>query len=483
MPKEVLRQEASDLPLPFPVSDLTTTFTIYNDDEGDVHNGIYLLGGCLAPYADDPSAPGEYTCHMASNRNFVFDHLYRLYQKRHDMPRARYRHTSNAVGGRIWIVGGRDSEDNVIQEVDIYNPILDTWETIGKIPPIYLRSDHTSFVLGDFLFIAGGYDQHTFASSSVLMIDIFASYDENKLKVKEVAPLHEARANAKALSYKGRGYVLGGFTHMNGYCEALRTMEIYNPHTNRWERKPYGYGIMNYGRADFAFLEYKDRFFVIGGETRKQTGMLADYVDVDYYTPEYFQQEGQCYNQALETTAGEEITVGARSKTLPVNSAEIYDPDGGPYALWTMIESGGLPLDGKLMRFVVAPWPDTDSLYAFGGIDFAMTSEGLNMCEENGLSDAECIELSKEMVVFTYLKDVPSFPLWEVLTGLAAFLVLLIAGLWYWRRRRRLRREAEGSGGKLGMDGDIALVVIPEMIRDNEEIQEEETLAEGKTLV
>eukprot|EP00957_Ditylum_brightwellii_P049118 3726831-Ditylum_brightwellii.AAC.1 len=90
-----------------------------------------------------------------------------------------------------------------------------------------------------------------------------------------------------------------------------------------------------------------------------------------------------------------------------------------------MIESGCLPLDGKFVQFAVAPWPDTDLLYAFG------------------------------------------------------------AGLWYWRRRRRrrLQCEAEGSGGKLGVDGDIALVVIPEMICDNEEIQEEETLAEGKTSV
>eukprot|EP00957_Ditylum_brightwellii_P210134 15364599-Ditylum_brightwellii.AAC.6 len=126
----------------------------------------------------------------------------------------------------------------------------------------------------------------------------------------------------------------------------------------------------------------------------KHTGMLADHVDVYYYTPEYFQQEGQYYNQVLETTAREKLQSEHRVKDYLLILQEYTTQ------LWTMLESGGLPLGRKLMHFVVTPWPDADSLYPFGGIDFAMTSEGLNTCEENSSSNTECIELSKEMLGF-----------------------------------------------------------------------------------
>jgi len=98
--------------LPKGLSDHTATRS------GDI---VYLAGGCDAESGNvwDDGAK-FFICSSISKSligfniitNTVIDDL-------PDMPIARYRHAAAAANNKIWIVGGRDIEDNLIEQVDV----------------------------------------------------------------------------------------------------------------------------------------------------------------------------------------------------------------------------------------------------------------------------------------------------------------------------------------------------------------------------
>jgi hypothetical protein len=38
------------------------------------------------------------------------------------MPQARYRHAAEIIGSELWLIGGRDVEDNLITDIDVSSP-------------------------------------------------------------------------------------------------------------------------------------------------------------------------------------------------------------------------------------------------------------------------------------------------------------------------------------------------------------------------
>ena len=44
------------------------------------------------------------------------------------MSTARRTHASAAVGGKLYVFGGRDSDDEFLSMVEVYDPASDSWE-------------------------------------------------------------------------------------------------------------------------------------------------------------------------------------------------------------------------------------------------------------------------------------------------------------------------------------------------------------------
>jgi hypothetical protein len=73
------------------------------------------------------------------------------------MPRSRYRHMTAKVGKYLYVVGGRNLDDSLIQEIDRYDPQADTWES-NVFTWSNATSDGGAFAVDDLLFLVGGYD-------------------------------------------------------------------------------------------------------------------------------------------------------------------------------------------------------------------------------------------------------------------------------------------------------------------------------------
>ena len=109
--KDPISPPASDLPKP--LSDHTAS------KWGGI---IYIAGGCDSPNGNEYNAEGGFfACNSISDSFYSFDPSKFIDQFiiLPSLPSPRYRHSSVAVNNEIWIVGGRDVNDNLLTTVDV----------------------------------------------------------------------------------------------------------------------------------------------------------------------------------------------------------------------------------------------------------------------------------------------------------------------------------------------------------------------------
>ncbi len=308
--------------LPSPVTDFSSASTMVANDDGDLVLSICLFGGCLSSYESrlktfDVRTGIQYVCPegQLSDLNLVLAPGSEetteddVIQQRQPMPRPRYRHTSVAINGKIWIVGGRDANNNIINEIDVYDEVHDEWTTFDDAEGLgsYGVSDHCAFSYGPYLFIVGGYDQEYKAVKNTIMIRTIESLEEEKLNFQLRAPMNRARGGCSATTTTGdNAIVAGGFTHEDGYCEATRSVEMYNPHHDKW--KVFAHP-MAYGRAKPSLLRLDDnKIFAFGGETRGMHDLMY----------------GKCHGDPYSLGLDADIYLPNRL-TYPVDHVEIFD--------------------------------------------------------------------------------------------------------------------------------------------------------------
>ena len=108
---DVLNFSTRSATLPRPVSDQAATTS---------GNKIYNIGGCDAEegYVMDAESLNM-ICPHASSIVTAYDLTADAFTEMARMPTARMRHSSTAINGKIWAVGGRDHYDNVVGSVDV----------------------------------------------------------------------------------------------------------------------------------------------------------------------------------------------------------------------------------------------------------------------------------------------------------------------------------------------------------------------------
>ena len=131
------------------------------------------------------------------------------------------------LGGRILLIGGLGApfgQRRVLRDVSVYDPQTDVW-TPGTPMPI-ARTRPGGVVVGDRLYITGGYTGSSFASSRVYIYD--ASDD-----AWERGPGMPTRRGGHALvAVDGLVYALGGGT--NTEISRVNANEVFDPAVGEW---------------------------------------------------------------------------------------------------------------------------------------------------------------------------------------------------------------------------------------------------------
>ena len=177
----------------------------------EVAGKIYFIGG-----STDLTGPDGRTQNggLVVGTNEVYDPATNRWETRKPMPTPRNHPAIGVVNGRIYLIGGRITANNIggyvasnVDVVEEYNPATDSWRGMNRMP--------------------------------------------------------SARSGQGWTTYQGKIYVVGGEHHDYHIEGVLRDVEVFDPAANDWYRLP----ALPTGRHGVNVAAFNGKLFVIGGHT------------------------------------------------------------------------------------------------------------------------------------------------------------------------------------------------------------------------
>jgi N-acetylneuraminic acid mutarotase len=123
-----------------------------------------------------------------------------------------------ALGGKLYVVGGKNSIGVVTNELHVYNPATNSWSTKAGMPSA--RYNLTAYAVGSQLYAVGGNNGADAFTNTVYI------YNPSTNTWKTGPSMPTARAGLAAGAINGALYVLGGYTST---ATALATNEKLTP--------------------------------------------------------------------------------------------------------------------------------------------------------------------------------------------------------------------------------------------------------------
>jgi len=257
--------------LPSKRSDMTASTV------GDV---IYLVGGCVKDQSYNKDiGGGMYLCGGGAANNIDASTI-RYYPKTNtfdttlpNAPRPRYRHAAAVVDKKIYLFGGVDSKDVIVQEVDVLDTATGKWSTLAERMP-GATTDLTAFSHSGKIYTLGGYDKSWSALKTVQI------YDPAAKKWTKAPDLNQGRGDCFSGVVQGKAYIIGGFHHENNFNAPVPSLEILDLATSKtWITAK----AMKVARGDKAVALLHDLIHVVGGETKNAKGHSTPLRDVEVY--------------------------------------------------------------------------------------------------------------------------------------------------------------------------------------------------------
>uniref|UniRef100_A0A3Q4BU72 Kelch-like protein 25 n=1 Tax=Mola mola TaxID=94237 RepID=A0A3Q4BU72_MOLML len=157
-----------------------------------------------------------HTLLILGGQTFMCDKIYQVDHKakeiipKAELPSPRKEFSACAIGCKVYVTGGRGSENGVSKDVWIYDAVHEEWSK--GAPMLIARFGHGSAELENCLYVVERYDP--FVNKWTMM-----------------APLRDGVSNAAVVSAKLKLFVFGGTTI---HRDKASTVQCYDPVGNRW---------------------------------------------------------------------------------------------------------------------------------------------------------------------------------------------------------------------------------------------------------
>ncbi|MFC1569619.1 kelch repeat-containing protein [bacterium] len=151
-----------------------------------------------------------------------------LFLEKAPMPTAREALCTAQIDGKIYAIGGFKDESAFLSNVEVYDPVTDTWDTT-KIPMPTARCAMGCAVVNGKIYVIGGWDS--------LILSTVEVYDPVADTWEEKTDMPAPRSFIAASSVNGKIYVIGGSKLTGTIWAGLNTVEEYDPVTDTWKSK------------------------------------------------------------------------------------------------------------------------------------------------------------------------------------------------------------------------------------------------------
>jgi N-acetylneuraminic acid mutarotase len=166
------------------------------------------------------------------------------------MPTPRTEITATIIGDNIYVIGGFDKSGKVLDTVEVYNIKNNTWKTVAPLPQPLHHTAASNF--NDKIYVIGGYTNNNWVPSAKLFI-----YNLNTDTWTEGPSMPTARGALTAVFIDDILYAIGG----EGESGIMDINEAYNSKTNNWVSK----SSMPTPRHHVASAVIDGNIYVIGG--------------------------------------------------------------------------------------------------------------------------------------------------------------------------------------------------------------------------
>ncbi len=187
---------------------------------------------------------------------FIFCNVYPQandWMKKTPMPTARHGMCSVIYDDMIWIIGGQDSDGNILNSVQCYLPFEDRWES--NIPPLlHGRSNAAAVVCQDKIFVIGGRDKENRALRSV------EYYSSEANEWKFAGDMNMAREALTAVVLHNTMFAIGGFSID---ATNLSDVEYWDTTNGKWEFYPKW--TLSHPRVSMVTVVVNDAAYTLGG--------------------------------------------------------------------------------------------------------------------------------------------------------------------------------------------------------------------------
>jgi len=184
------------------------------------------------------------------------------------MPTARSEITSAVLDDKIYVIGGFENGHSTTSAVEVYDPITNKWTTAVPLPqPL----DHTAAAAFDGkLYVVGGNYLNRDNLSNKMFI-----YNPDSGNWTEGTNLPSARGAMTANFVNGVLYAVGGIDSQ----KTLASLLAYDPTTNNWTEKA---PMPTTAREHLTSAVVDGKLYVMGGRT---SGMSANVDTNEVYDP------------------------------------------------------------------------------------------------------------------------------------------------------------------------------------------------------
>jgi len=260
-------------------------------------------------------------------------------------------HDVAVVGNMVYSVGGQKNGE-MMNTVDIYDPIMDTWTlNIAEMDTAIMEMGVT--VMNDRIYTVGGYSDELYHGQYGRWLDTAKVLDltmDGIKKWSKIANMNTPRRYVGVGTLYGKVYAVGGHPGMGG-DEGLSSVECYDPEKDEWTyvadlsvpRYGAGVGALNgclycVGGANSTYKYHEERNVLKSVEKYDP--------DTNTWSPVKEMNESRVY-PGVVSHEGKLYVVGGVGEDDILDSMEMYDPETDS---WTVMA----PMSNKRVWFAVA---------------------------------------------------------------------------------------------------------------------------------
>ena len=232
------------------------------------------------------------------------------WERKADMPTARYSLSTSAVNGKIYAIGGSPDALRMISTVEEYDPIADIWAKKADMPTArYCLS--TSTVNGK-IYAIGGYNNGVYYAT-------VEEYDPETDTWTKKANMSTAKMAVSTSVVDGKIYAIGG----NDRNNIFSTVEEYDPVTDKWIKK----ANMPTARYQLSTCAVVGKIYAFGGKGWAGFASIVEEYDqvTDTWTKKADMQTARD-GFSTNTVNGKMYAIGGRTEVGCLSILEEYDP-------------------------------------------------------------------------------------------------------------------------------------------------------------